>query len=305
MWWSGSALGFDTETDGRDPTEARAITGALVSLTPGRAPLPMEQLLQPERDIDPEAVKIHGITTEYAQKNGIPRLEGIRWMAAAIAEGAGEDRPLVGHNVSYDLTLLDREMRRLNIGSVGTDLDTGFCSLRMGSRQARFPVIDTYVLDKAVDRYRPGKRQLSFVAAHYGVPMKEGEAHGATADVIASLRIAITIANRARMALGYIAENGGPDISSPMVFQHHPFMNFYGGRRDPLEIVRAFAGLGVMTLEELHLSQIDWAASQAKGLREHFIKNPDKGDAGSVDGSWPYRPIPTNRPVEDVNTTLV
>jgi hypothetical protein len=33
------------------------------------------------------------------------------------------------------------------------------------------------------------------------------------------------------------------------------------------------------------------AAEQADGLREHFTRNPDKGDAATVSGAWPFRPF--------------
>ena len=37
-------------------------------------------------------------------------------------------------------------------------------------------VVDTFVLDKAVDTYRKGSRKLIDVARHYGVELTEAEA---------------------------------------------------------------------------------------------------------------------------------
>jgi DNA polymerase-3 subunit epsilon len=303
MWWTGAALGSDTETDGPVPTEARIITAAMVLVTPGNPPNPMELMLQPERDIDPGAIAIHGITTERAREEGVMREAGIAQIATTIAELAGPEIPLVGHNVCYDLTLLDREMRRTDIGRIGVMARTGFCFIQIGADAvgSPFPVIDTYVLDKAVDRYRKGKRQLSFAAEHYGVPMEEGAAHGATADVFASLRIAYKIHQRCLAAADYIACNG----SDPMAFQMHPFMRHYAGRRDPLDIVRAFAEVGAMSLPELHAAQRRWAVEQAEGLRDYFIKKGDTEAAQSVDGRWPVRPLDEDETVETVNTTLI
>lgn len=298
MWWTGGALGFDTETDGRDPLDARLITAGLVSLTPGNPPQEMpETMLQPERDIPAEATAVNHITTEMARENGVPREAGLAQIVTTIAELAGETRPLVLHNAPYDLTVLDREMRRVGIGSLSTDIDTGFVSLRVDGRQiARFPVIDTLVLDKAVDRYRPGKRQLSFVAAHYGVPMAEGAAHGATADVYASLRIAWRISKLCEMADDYMTTIG------PKVFITHPFMRLYAGRRDPLDFVRAFYSLGQLSLEQLHYSQSVWAKEQAEGLRDYFIETGKKAEAATVDGTWPFRPVPA---FETVTSELI
>src|SRR5690606_31135764 len=56
------------------------------------------------------------------------------------------------------------------------------------------PVIDPLVIDKAVDRYRKGKRTLEFASLHYGVLLQG--AHDAQADAVASGRVAQAIAAR-------------------------------------------------------------------------------------------------------------
>lgn len=303
-WWTGAALGFDCESDGPEPTEARIITMATTLITPGNAPQEIEVMVQPERDIPQRAIDVHGITTERARDEGLSREAGIAQVALTIAELASADAPLVGHNVSYDLTLLDREMRRLDIGRLSTNVDTGFVSLRLGSGYGQsvtsFPVIDTYVLDKGVDRYRKGKRKLEPTAAHYGVPMAEGSAHGAQTDVLASLRIAWKIHQRCLMAADYVAQNG----SDPMVFRMHPFMRYYAGRRDPLELVKTFADLGMHSIRQVHEIQRVWALEQAKGLREYFMTS-GTGDPETVDGRWPVRPLDESGPVETVDTELI
>jgi DNA polymerase III subunit epsilon len=288
-WWSGAALGFDTESDGPEPREARIITGALVYVSPGNAPVEMEQMIQPERDIPAEATAVHGITTERAMAEGVLREVGVAQIVATIAEIASPDIPVVGHNASYDLTLLDREMRRLGIGFLELDPGNSFVMMvgadgKVIGRQ--FPVIDTYVLDKAVDRYRPGKRKLEVTARHYGVPMAEGTAHGATADVIASLRIAITIASRTQW--------GYDDL-----------VNCYQDRRYPGEFAKAYRKLGEMSPAELHCAQVTWAAEQADGLREHFRQHPEKGvDPDDVSGDWPLRVMTEDEMTETVDTTV-
>lgn len=293
-WWTGAALGFDLETDGVEPTEARIITGALVLVTPGNPPNPMELMLQPERDIPAEATRVHGISTERARVEGVMREVGLVQIATTIAELALADIPMVGHNVSYDLTLLDRELRRTGLGRLTVERETGFVELRMGDPPddvlAAFPVIDTYVLDKAVDRYRPGKRQLSHAAQFYGVPMEEGAAHGATADVFASLRIAWTIAKRGERACD-------GDVEA--------LRTLYADRRQPADLARAFASVGAMSLPELHRAQVRWAAEQAEGLRDYFLKSGKTAEAASVDGRWPLRPLDENEEIETVSTTVL
>lgn len=298
-WWTGAALGFDTESDSPEPTEARIITGAMVLVTPGNPPNPMELMLQPERDIPQGAIDMHGITTERAREEGMLREVGIGSIVATIAELAGPEIPLVGHNASYDLTLLDREMRRTGVGYLGLD-EARMVTVVVGGRTVGiFPVIDTFVLDKAVDRYRPGKRKLQVAAEHYGVPMAEGSAHGATADVFAALRIAWTIAKRCAMANGE-----GPDGYDQQLCRD--VMEIYGDRRRPNEIARAFAQIGRLSLTELHAAQVRWAQEQAEGLREHFMRNPDKGDPATVSGAWPLRMLTDGATaIETVDTTVV
>jgi DNA polymerase-3 subunit epsilon len=286
MWWTGAGLGFDTETDGPVPTEARIITGAMVLVTPGNPPNPMELMLQPERDIDPEAIAIHGITTERAMADGLAREAGLAQIAFTVADLTGPNIPLVGHNVSYDLTLLDRELRRTGIGWLTTEPGSGYVQIHANGLPLGlpFPVIDTLVLDKAADRFRKGKRQLSFVAEHYGVPMDEGAAHGATADAIASLRIAIVIARICSL-------------------DPEEIWGFYGDRRDPRGLARHLGKIGSLSLPELHTMQIEWAAEQAEGLRDYFIKSGKTEEADSVDGRWPIQPL--DETVEAVDTTLI
>jgi DNA polymerase-3 subunit epsilon len=275
-WWNGRALGLDFETDGPVPIEARVITGALVHLVPGTAPQEMETMLQPERDIPQEAIDIHGITTERARDEGVMREVGIASIATTIAELAGPEVPVVGHNVVYDLTLLDREMRRLDLGWLDTEGEV-FAQIQQvrmilgGRLVATFPVIDTLVMDKAVDPYRKGSRRLVDAAKFYGVAMAEGTAHGATADVIAGLRIAITMARRC-------------EEPSATLFER------YRDRKKPQEVVAAFYALGARSLADLHCAQVKWKAEQAEGLREYF-RQKGTADPDKVSTDWPVQAI--------------
>lgn len=56
------------------------------------------------------------------------------------------------------------------------------------------PVVDPYTIDRAVDRYRKGKRTLEAVCVEYGVVL-DG-AHEAGADALAAVRVAVAIAER-------------------------------------------------------------------------------------------------------------
>ena len=98
-----------------------------------------------------------------------------------VAEVLGELRyaaehqvPIVGHNLAYDMTVLDREFRR----HLGRGLPDGL----------RF--IDTLVLFRRFD-LTTGGRRLEQLAARHGITFP---AHDATADALASLRLLHTLA---------------------------------------------------------------------------------------------------------------
>lgn len=177
MSWRDYLAGFDLETDSADPEDARIVT-ACVGIANSGGWTAKNWLLQPERDIPETACAIHGITTEMARIDGADRMEGLKEIAAAIRAAWSAGAALVSHNSPYDLTVLDRELRRAGHGPLTI---TG-------------PVVDTLVLDKAVDRFRKGKRTLTATAAHYGFELTEADAHGAEADALASCRIAWRIA---------------------------------------------------------------------------------------------------------------
>lgn len=284
-WWTGRAVGFDLESDGRDPLDARIIQWAVASVMASPPPWVASEIVKPERDIPDEAAAVHGWTTEAAREQGRDREESVRRLVDALlarsgTNDAGVASPVVGHNLAFDLTILDREMRRLGIGSLGIDIGfrldgkdhgAGAVAVRMDGRiVGTFHCIDTYVLDKLVDRYRKGSRRLEAAAEHYGVKL-DGAAHDASVDCLASLRIAWRIAK--------ICTASGVDL-----------MARFRDRRSPSSVIAAHTSIAHWTTAELHKELALAAAEQAEGLREHFTRNPDKGDAASVSGAWPFQP---------------
>ena len=104
-------------------------------------------------------------------------------IAEELAEHAAMHRPLVVMNAPFDLTLLDRELRRHRASS----LDRWF-------EANPLLVLDPRVLDKHLDRYRKGRRTLTDLCAHYEVTL-EG-AHDAGADALASLEVVRALGRR-------------------------------------------------------------------------------------------------------------
>lgn len=82
------------------------------------------------------------------------------------------------------MCLLDAELRRHGLATIAD---------RLG--RAPVGVIDPLVLDRAVDRFRKGKRKLVDLCAVYGVN-ESGDLHTADVDVIATLDVLQAMARR-------------------------------------------------------------------------------------------------------------
>jgi|SRR5690554_472069 len=238
-WAFGELAPFDVETTGVDVESARIVTAAVGHIVPGAEPAMESHLLAVDVDIPAEATEVHGITTEYARQHGRPAVEVLEAVADRLAKLLAAGVPVVGMNVAFDLTILDRELRRN---------DLALLNARLGRPVA--PVIDVFVIDKAVDRFRRGGRKLVDLCSHYGVRLDD--AHDASADALAAARVAYAMCRRATAEPGAVAA-------------------MYGDRpRQAPHIADAFVRLGGMNLAELHEAQRHWFAEQGESLAAYF-----------------------------------
>lgn len=173
-WWEGPLIGFDLETTGVDPDTTRIVTAAIVLDVPGVGTVFNRLIADPGIDIPDEAAAVHGITTERARAEG-ESADVVVGKILSLLDVPGT--PLVAFNAAYDFTVLDREARRYGREPL-----------------VPYPVIDPFVLDKQVDRYRKGKRTLGVMCEHYGVTLED--AHTADADALAGVQLARAIAAR-------------------------------------------------------------------------------------------------------------
>ncbi|MFT6200291.1 MAG: DNA polymerase-3 subunit alpha, partial [Vicingaceae bacterium] len=142
-----------------------------------------DYLIQPEGyNIPFDAEKIHGISTELAQKDGIPLLE----MIQKFKESLSKTKFIVGQNLGFDLNIMGAEFHRL-----GTD-----------NLLLEYPVLDTCTETTAKLCQLPGGRGGKFklptlTELHeflFKVPFSE--AHNATADVEATTRCFLELIRR-------------------------------------------------------------------------------------------------------------
>jgi DNA polymerase-3 subunit epsilon len=230
---------FDTESTGVDVETARIVTATVAHIIPNAETEIASHLIAVDVDIPEQATEVHGITTEHARANGKPAPEMLESVAAHLAEAMANGVPVVGCNLAYDFSLLDRELRRNGLATLDQ---------RLGREIG--PVVDVFVIDKALDRFRKGGRKLVDLCATYGARIDD--AHDATADALAAARVAYKMARRATLDVGGIA-------------------SLYGDRpRQAPHIAAAFAMFGQMSLTELHEAQKGWYAEQSTSLAQYF-----------------------------------
>lgn len=183
-WYEGPLAAFDTETTGVDVETDRIVSAAVVVQdAPGSRPRVTRWLVNPGVPVPEAATAVHGLTDEHLALNGRWPAPVMYEIAEELAEQAAMARPLVVMNAPFDLTLLDRELRRHRASS----LDRWF-------EASTLRVLDPRVLDKHLDRYRKGRRTLTDLCAHYGVTL-EG-AHDAAADALAALDVVRALGRR-------------------------------------------------------------------------------------------------------------
>ncbi|EMF00811.1 3'-5' exonuclease [Streptomyces mobaraensis NBRC 13819 = DSM 40847] len=183
-WFEGPLAAFDTETTGVDVEHDRIVSAALVVQSrAGASPAVTRWLVNPGVPVPEGATAIHGLTDVHLQRFGRWPAPVMEEVARALAEQAAAGVPLVVMNAPFDLTLLDRELRRHRAASLAAYLGT-----------APLCVLDPWVLDKHLDRYRKGRRTLSDLCAEYAVELTG--AHDAAADATAAMAVARAIGQR-------------------------------------------------------------------------------------------------------------
>lgn len=182
-WWEGRMLSFDLETTAPDPEDARIVSWALAWVGGGEPTIGKSGIVNPGVEIPQEAIDVHGITNERARAEGEDLASVVPWLADLLL--AYLDLPLVIFNARYDLTVLDRELRRLG-APAGL---YGFGA-----------VFDPIVCEKHLDRYRPKR-----VASHSLEDccrvwkVKLDGAHDATFDAIAAARLTYRLGKDGRV----------------------------------------------------------------------------------------------------------
>lgn len=173
-WWRGQLAGFDTETGGPDPLDARLVTASVVFTEPDQESVCTDWLVAVDDPIPAEATEIHKVTTEHAQQHGQPLETVVAEVSGLLGALWSDGCPLIVFNAPYDLTLLNQERSRCGAGP-------------LTFTESSTPILDPLVIDRAMDKYRKGSRKLPAVCKHYGVTLDA--AHTSAADSLAAVQV--------------------------------------------------------------------------------------------------------------------
>ena len=178
QWSEDPLIALDLETTGLDPLEDRIVQAAVVLVAGDGAvsEASWDSIVDPGIPIPAGASKIHGITTERAQLEGMVPIDALQRIAILLNDATDAGTPLVIYNAPFDWPFVLAEARRHGV--------------RISTPQ----IIDPLVIDRAVERYRRGSRKLEAVAMHYGYDLSQ--AHDARADAIAAVAIARAVGAR-------------------------------------------------------------------------------------------------------------
>ncbi|WP_158747111.1 DNA polymerase III subunit epsilon [Acidisphaera sp. L21] len=176
---------FDTETTGLDPlTGDRMIEIACLELV---RDLPtgvtFHRLIDPERDIDADASRVHGLTR--ADLQGKPKFADI---ADELLAFIG-DAPLVAHNASFDFGFINAELAR-----AGRDL------VHLSRK------IDT--LDMARTRFPGLPNSLDALCRRFGIDLTERTSHNALLDCRLLADVYIELTGGRQRGLSLASEDG-------------------------------------------------------------------------------------------------
>jgi DNA polymerase-3 subunit epsilon len=200
---------LDTETTGIDPSEGHRI------IEIGCVELQERQLtgrhyhvyINPEREVEAEAITIHGITNEFLADK--PLFADIAEEFFEFIKGA----ELVIHNAAFDVGFMDAEFARLKSKRKTTE----HCS-----------VVDSLAIAR---KKHPGqKNNLDALCKRYGVDNSNRELHGALldAEILADVYLLLT-GGQTALSLDANSDSAGGGMTIRRV----------AGDRKPLPVVGA------------------------------------------------------------------
>jgi DNA polymerase III subunit epsilon len=175
---------FDTETTGLDPLQGDRLVeiGCIELLNRFPTGKTFHWYFNPERDMPEQALKIHGLTSEFLKDKPL------------FADRADDliaflgDAQLVAHNAMFDLGFLNAELERAGRAAV-----------------SRERIIDTLVIARR--KHPGGSNRLDDLCVRYAIDNSRRTKHGALldAELLAEIYIELIGARQASLVLSQSA----------------------------------------------------------------------------------------------------
>ncbi len=183
---------LDTETTGMDPSKGDKIVeiGCVELLNHMPTGRTFHAYINPEREIDPEAIAIHGITNEMVKDK--PIFAGIVGEFMDFLDGG----KLVIHNAEFDVKFLNAELKPL-----------GYRPFKL------VDVIDT--LHMARRKYPGQPANLDALCRRFGVDLSGREFHGALLDSQLLAAVYLELMGGRQHGLGLDPSNSGANVNLP------------------------------------------------------------------------------------------
>ncbi len=164
---------LDTETTGLDPALGhRVIEIACVEVMNRRVTdRDFHLYLNPDRDSDPGALQVHGLTTDFLRDK--PRFKEVAHEFLEFVAGS----ELIIHNAPFDIGFLDAELARIDLPPIAHGIAG---------------VVDSLRIAKSL---HPGRRNsLDALCERYGIDNSSRTLHGALIDarLLAEVYLAMT-----------------------------------------------------------------------------------------------------------------
>lgn len=180
---------LDTETTGIDPSQGHRIIeiGCVEMMERQLTGRNYHVYINPEREVEAEAITIHGITNEFLVDK--PKFADVADEFFEFIKGA----ELVIHNAAFDIGFMDMEFGRIKPVRKTAD----YCG-----------VVDSLAVARAK---HPGqKNNLNALCKRYGVDNSNRELHGALldAEILADVYLLLT-GGQTALSLDADSENGG------------------------------------------------------------------------------------------------
>lgn len=235
---------LDTETTGIDPSQGHRIIeiGCVEVVERQLTGRHYHVYINPEREVEPEAVAVHGITNEFLADK--PLFREVAEEFFQFIQGA----ELVIHNAAFDVGFMDAEFARLK-------------PIRVTAEHCG--IVDTLAIAR---KKHPGqKNSLDALCKRYGVDNSNRELHGALldAEILADVYLLMT---GGQTALSLDAGSGEGEDGAGSIRR-------LPADRRPLRVVRASE-----EEDQAHQALLEVVAAAGGQVLWHTLEVPSDGD---------------------------